>query len=114
MTSRKVRKAGSKKSGPIKIGPIKAQGSRDLARLLNLSDEDSAAMELRVVLLKKIVSEINKQELTHAQAAELTGTSRSRITAILNGAIQDVSTDLLLRVLAALGIRARISFARAA
>jgi hypothetical protein len=36
------------------------------------------------------------------------------MTSILNGAIQDVSTDLLLRVLAALGIRARVSFAKAA
>jgi len=97
-----------------KVRAVKARTGRDLARLLNLSEEDSAAMELRVAVLKKIVTEIDKQGLTHAQAAELTGTSRSRMTSILNGAIQDVSTDLLLRVLAALGIRARISFAKAA
>jgi predicted XRE-type DNA-binding protein len=71
-------------------------------------------MELRVALLKKIVSETERQGLTHAQAAERTGTSRSRMTSILNGAIQDVSTDLLLRVLAALGIRARVTFGKAA
>jgi predicted XRE-type DNA-binding protein len=98
----------------VRVRSVKARTGRDLARLLNLSEEDSAAMELRVAVLKKIVSEIDKQGLTHAQAAELTGTSRSRMTSILNGAIQDVSTDLLLRVLAALGIRARISFAKAA
>lgn len=110
----------SRKAVPAKF--VKASGKshvvartgRDLARLLELSAEDSAAMELRVALLKKIITEIDKQCLTHAQAAERTGTSRSRMTSILNGAIQDVSTDLLLRVLAALGIRARISFAKAA
>lgn len=102
------------KTRAIKVNSIRANNGRDLAQLLNLSKEDSVAMELRVAVLKKIISEIGKQELTHAQAAELTGTSRSRMTAILNGAIQDVSTDLLLRVLAALGIRARISFGKAA
>ena len=93
---------------------VKARNGRDLAELLDLSVEDSAALELRVALLKKIISEIEKQGLTHAQAAERTGTSRTRLTAILNGAIQDVSTDLLLRILSALGIRARISFGKAA
>ena len=99
---------------PLRARPVKARTGRELAHLLELSDEDSTAIELRVALLKKIISEVSKQELTHAQAAERTGTSRSRMTSILNGAIQDVSTDLLLRVLSALGIRARISFARAA
>jgi predicted XRE-type DNA-binding protein len=96
------------------VRPVKAGTGRELSRLLELSEEDSAAIELRVAMLKKIISEVSKQELTHAQAAERTGTSRSRMTSILNGAIQDVSTDLLLRVLSSLGIRARISFARAA
>jgi predicted XRE-type DNA-binding protein len=71
-------------------------------------------MELRVVMTKKIIQEVNKQELTHAQAAERAGTSRSRMTAVLNGAIQDVSTDLLLRILGALGFRAKVSFSKAA
>ncbi|MBC7985037.1 MAG: XRE family transcriptional regulator [Candidatus Obscuribacterales bacterium] len=93
---------------------VKAKTGRDLARLLELSEKDSVAMELRVAVVKKIIAEVGKQELTHAQAAERTGTSRSRMTSILNGAIQDVSTDLLLRVLSALGIRATISFAKVA
>ncbi len=96
------------------VKSVKARNGRDLARLLELSEEDSAAIELRVALLKKIISEIKKQDLTHAEAALRTGTSRSRMTSILNGAIHDVSTDLLLRILAALGIRARVSFAKAA
>ena len=78
------------------------------------STEDSAALDLRIAVLRKIIAEVGKQRLTHAEAAERTGTSRSRMTSILNGAIQDVSTDLLLRVLWALGFRAKVSFAKAA
>ncbi len=103
-----------KKRNAPRTRAVKANTGRDLAQLLELSEEDSAAMELRVALVKKIIAETGKQELTHAQAAERTGTSRSRMTSILNGAIQDVSTDLLLRVLAALGVRAKISFSKAA
>lgn len=102
----------TRKSAVTKAVP--ARNGQELARLLELPDEDSAAMELRVALLKKIISEVAGQGLTHAKVAELTGTSRSRMTSILNGAIQDVSTDLLLRALSALGIRARVTFAKAA
>jgi predicted XRE-type DNA-binding protein len=103
-----------KASKTTRTRAVKARSGRDLAELLDLSIEDYAAIELRVALLKKIISEVGKQGLTHAQAAERTGTSRTRLTAILNGAIQDVSTDLLLRILSALGIRARVSFGKAA
>jgi predicted XRE-type DNA-binding protein len=106
-TRRWVAQAGSIKSALI------SHANCDLANLLDLSVEDSAVMEFRFVLFKKIISEIDKQDLTHAQTAERTGISPSRMTSILNGAIQDVSTDLLLRMLAALGIRARVSFAKA-
>jgi predicted XRE-type DNA-binding protein len=93
---------------------IIARDGRELASLLDITDEDSAALELRVTLLKKIIAEVAKQDLTHLQVATLTGGSRSRMTAILNGAIHDVSTDHLLRTLAALGIRTRVSFKKAA
>ena len=61
--------------------PVAARNGRELARLLELPDEDFVAMELRVALLKKIISEVARQDLTHAKVAELTGTSRSRAAA---------------------------------
>lgn len=93
---------------------IKVDGAEALARLLEIPGKDAAAIQVRVALLKKIIAEVARQKLTHAQAAELAGTSRSRMTCILNGAIQNVSTDLLLRVLSALGFRARVIFEKAA
>jgi plasmid maintenance system antidote protein VapI len=57
---------------------------------------------------------LEKRGLTHAQVAKLAGTSRTRITALTNRNTKDISTDLMLRVLAALGVSAKITFGRAA
>jgi hypothetical protein len=48
------------------------------------------------------------------QVARLARTSRTRITAIMNRNTKDISTDLLLRVLYALGYTAKIRFQPAA
>jgi predicted XRE-type DNA-binding protein len=94
--------------------PVVARTAADLAGDLGLSPADAATIDLRVTMLRRITSEVRRQGLTHAEAAARCGTSRSRMTAILNGAIDGVSTDLLLRMLASLGVRARVSFTRAA
>jgi plasmid maintenance system antidote protein VapI len=60
----------------------------------------------------KIIDAVRKSGLTHAAAAKLAKTSRSRLTAILNRDTSKVSTDLLLRILLALGYRAEITFVR--
>jgi len=52
--------------------------------------------------------------ITHANLAKLASTSRPRVTAILNGNLEGVSTDLLLRILAALGVKVQLRFRRAA
>jgi predicted XRE-type DNA-binding protein len=91
-----------------------ARNARDLAEILDLSAADAQAMQFQLQLTHRIIQEVSRRKLTHAQAAELAGTSRSRMTAILNGNVLDVSTDLLLRILAALGLRAKVSFSRAA
>jgi transcriptional regulator with XRE-family HTH domain len=46
--------------------------------------------------------------------ARLAQTSRPRVTAILNGNLEGVSTDLLLRLLGVLGVRVELKFRRAA
>jgi predicted XRE-type DNA-binding protein len=98
----------------VKRKPTTTRNARELADALGLSPEDAMAIELRVLLNQKIIATIRKFGLTHADAASLVGTSRSRMTAIANGNIDDVSTDLLLRILARLGIRATVKFSRAA
>lgn len=86
----------------------------DLARALGLTPADGAEIELRSDLNSKIVAVVRRKGLTHAQVARLASTSRTRVTAIMNRNTKDVSTDLLLRVLYALGYTAKIKFQRAA
>jgi predicted XRE-type DNA-binding protein len=91
-----------------------ARDAAELAEALGLSDADRAALGLQLDLVERIAAEVRRAGLTHAGLERLTGTSRPRVTAILNGNLAGVSTDLLLRVLAALGVRVSLRFHRAA
>ena len=51
---------------------------------------------------------------SHAELAKCAGTSRTRVTAIANGNTHGVSTDVLIRVLAATGHRAEVRVKKAA
>ncbi|MGB7436697.1 MAG: XRE family transcriptional regulator [Candidatus Acidiferrum sp.] len=88
--------------------------AKELAKALGLSPAEGTEIELRSDLNAKIVTEIKRRGLTHAEVAQLARTSRTRVTAIVNRNTKDISTDLLLRVLQALGWTARVRFERAA
>lgn len=94
--------------------PVIARNAAELAKVLGLSPADGVEMEIRSDLNEKIIEIVGKNGLTHAHVAKLAGTSRTRITAILNRNTHQVSTDLLLRILASLGIRPKINFSKAA
>jgi len=97
-----------------KTNAIVTRNAAELAKTLGLTAADGAEIELRSDLNTKIAEVVARKGLTHAEVARLAGTSRTRVTAILNRNTRDVSTDLLLRVLYALGYRAKIRFSRAA
>ncbi len=86
----------------------------ELAKALGLTPADSAEIALRSDLNSKIVEVAQRKGLTHSQVARLAPTPRTRVTAIMNRNTGDVSTDLLLRVLYALGYTAKIKFQKAA
>jgi predicted XRE-type DNA-binding protein len=86
----------------------------ELAEALGLSKAEGVEISVRSALNTKIIEVVKKQGLTHAEIATMVGTSRTRMTAILNRNTQDVSTDLLLRVLGALGVTAKMTFGKAA
>jgi len=93
---------------------IVTRSAAELAKALGLSPADGAEIELRSNLNSKIAEIVERKGLTHAQVARLARTSRTRVTAILNRNTRDVSTDLMLRVLYALGYTAKIRFQKAA
>jgi predicted XRE-type DNA-binding protein len=86
----------------------------ELAKALGLTPAEGVEIALRSDLNSKIVEVVQRKNLTHAHVARLAGTSRTRVTAIMNRNTKDVSTDLLLRVLYSLGYTAKIRFQKAA
>lgn len=93
---------------------IVTRTATELAKALGLTPADGAKIQLRSDLNSKIVEIVRRKALTHAQVARLARTSRTRVTAIMNRNTKDISTDLLLRVLYALGYTAKIRFEKAA
>jgi len=88
--------------------------AKDLGHALGLSAADTAEMEFRSELTVVLARIIQAGRLTHAAIAKSAGTSRTRVTAIANGNTHGVSTDVLIRVLAATGHRAEVQVKKAA
>jgi predicted XRE-type DNA-binding protein len=87
---------------------VTVRTAEDLGRTLGLSTADTAKMEFRSELTVSLAKIIQSGGLTHAEIAKRAGTSRTRVTAIANGNTRGVSTDVLIRVLAATGYRAEV------
>jgi len=96
------------------VRKVITRNSRELAAVLGLSGADHAALRVQFELVEEIGRELKRVGLTHAALARLAQTSRPRVTAILNGNLEGVSTDLLLRLLGALGVHVELKFRRAA
>ena len=82
----------------------------ELAEALGLKPADGVEIEVRSDLNDKIIEVVKKKGLTHAEVAKLAETSRTRITALMNRNSKDISTDLMLRILGAIGVYAKIQF----
>lgn len=98
----------------MKKAKIVARNAIELAEALGLSPADGLEIEIRSDLNDKIAEVVKKKGLTHAQVAKLAKTSRTRITALMNHNTKDISTDLMLRILAAIGVYAKIQFRKPA
>ena len=61
---------------------------------------------------KKLRQIVRDESLTHAEVAQRAGSSRTRVTAIRNGNLDSVSSDLLIRLLSGLGYRVKVSVSR--
>ena len=88
-----------------------ARSGAELYDIIGIDPKRAAELEFRFQLVNKIIGAVKAKKLTHEQAAKLSGTSRTRMTAILNGNASSVSSDLLLRILYSLGYQAKVTFA---
>ena len=80
-----------------------------LARTLGLSGLEAQEWQVQHELLTRLRQIVLDGALTHAEVARRAGSSRTRVTAILNGNLDHVSSDLLIRLIAALGYRVNVS-----
>ncbi|MFY7993284.1 MAG: helix-turn-helix domain-containing protein [Bacteriovoracaceae bacterium] len=88
-----------------------SKNARKLAEDLGLSDVDAYIMELKMQLYSKSVELIKESKLTHLEIANLIGTSRSRINRISNYGENNVSMEILIKLIAVLEDRPAIKFA---
>lgn len=65
-------------------------------------------------LAKSIRKTIEKLKLTHVEAAEKTGMGRTVITAVMNGNLNKISTDRLIDIAQALGLKFQLKCPQAA
>lgn len=79
------------------------KNTKDLAVALGLSEERGQLAELKTKLTKEIIRTLVLQELTHQELSNLSGVPRSAITGIINGSLQKVTIDRLVRILFSLG-----------
>jgi predicted XRE-type DNA-binding protein len=95
-----------------KLRPIIANTPEELAGTLGLSIADAKEWQVQHMLLKRLKEIAKDRSFTHAEIAKRAGTSRTRVTAILNDDLDHVSSDLLIRILASLGYRVKVSVIR--
>jgi predicted XRE-type DNA-binding protein len=95
-----------------KLKPIVVRTPDEPASALGLGAGAAKEWQVQHLLLKRLKEITRKHKITHAEIAKRAGTSRTRVTAILNDDLQHVSTDLLIRILASLGYRVKISVVR--
>ena len=86
----------------------------DLAESLGLSAERGLVAEMKAKLTKEIIKAISKEELTHKEVSDLSGVPRSAVTGIINGSLQKVSIDRLIRILGTLGKTVELKVKKAA
>lgn len=95
------------------LKPTVAASPEELAGALGLSRTEAKEWQVQYVLLKRLKDIVGKHGVTHAEIAKRAGTSRTRVTAILNDDLEHVSTDLLIRILGSLGYQVKVSVVRA-
>jgi predicted XRE-type DNA-binding protein len=80
---------------------------------MGLPSSTAKEWQVRYALQKRLKEIVRRGKMTHVEVAAKAATSRTRITAILNDDLEHVSTDLLIRILASLGYRVKVSVTRA-
>ena len=77
---------------------------------LGFDPAESADLALRVYLMAEVGKFIEKNGLTQTRAAKFFGTTQPKVSYIMNGMVEKVSSDYLVGLLAKTGGEFRYSF----
>jgi len=90
---------------------IEVKNLKELCKSLGLPDSHAPKVEMRRDLVIAIKEALTRKGLTHVKAAEKTNVGRTVITAVVNGNIAKISTDKLIDIATALGVKLHLEVA---
>lgn len=85
----------------------------EVAVALGVPSTRGLEAEVKANLTKALIREIDRRGLTHQQVAEMAGLARTTVTGIINGSLQKVTIDRLLRILGAIGLGVELKVKKA-
>ncbi len=89
-----------------------AKNSKELAEILGIGSEvDVALMKYKSELSAIATKAIKSSGLTVNEIVKISGVARSKVSAIKNGALAGISSDLFMKVIAATGTKLRFEMA---
>src|SRR5665213_2822963 len=92
--------------------PVGAKNSKEIAEALGIdSPADVALMEYKALLSELAAKAIKHSGLTVNEIVKRSDVARSKVSAIKNGALAGISSDLFLKVIAAAGGRVTFKLA---
>jgi predicted XRE-type DNA-binding protein len=87
----------------------KTRSAGNVFRDVGFSKEEAEHLRVRADLMVALEKALAKRGLTQAQAAKLLGVTQPRVSDLLRGRIDLFSVDMLIDMLASLGIRVRFT-----
>ena len=88
-----------------------AKTPEELGDLLALSPGDVALMKYKAKIAKIAMKAIKDSELSVNEIVKRSGVARSKVSAVKNGATVEVSSDLMIKIIAATGTKLRVQAA---
>jgi predicted XRE-type DNA-binding protein len=88
-----------------------AKNLKELCRLLGVPLSEAPKIKMRIDLVGAIQKQITRKGYTHQQASERADVGRTVITAIMNGHLEKITTDRLIDIAQALGLKVRLEIA---
>lgn len=81
---------------------------------LGISPERIGISEMKTKLKQRIIKETLKRKVTSAELADLSGLTRSVVSGIVNGSLQSVSLERLIRLAFAIDLVVELNIRKAA